>query len=480
MTPGPFDRENDTGYRHGEMRRRNLNSLPLLLVLCTGLCGNSAERTSNAPNILLITIDAQRADHFGLYGYRRNTTPNIAKWFRHATLYENAYSTESQTPPAIVSLLTGTLPQVHRIRLIYQKAPADMMMIPDYLSKKGYQTAGIVANMVLTREAIGLDTHFDYYDDYLEEKELYRKIFERNARGNTDAALLWSKLTYDPEQPYFLWIHYQDPHGPYFPPADKPIDFTHAKVEKVDPNKIPEYQRHPGITDGNEFIDLYDEEIAYMDFHVGRLLSGLDARNMLDNTIVILTADHGESMMDHEVWFNHNYHVYNEFIHIPLLILRANGKRKTVKTPVSILDIAPTIYNITSVSPAEKLIGQVLDDSIEEKPIYSEATDEYAGLQWRSMIYKSKKWMVKVLKENRSMTDKRLYQLAEDPKERKPKSWNTLTPETAQFLQLIKRDPDPAGIPKEYAKGKAIQGPKERPELNDHTIELLRSIGYTE
>jgi len=156
------------------------------------------------PNVLFITLDALRADHMGIYGYYRDTSPHLDKFFERGTVYEYAYCTETNTAPSVASFLSGMLPQDTGLRLVLQVYPPDIKLMPDYLSEMGYQTAGIVSNMVLISEACSLNTHFDYYDDYIDKVEPHRRTFERSARATTNAGLLWMNKTYDPAKPYFL------------------------------------------------------------------------------------------------------------------------------------------------------------------------------------------------------------------------------------------------------------------------------------
>jgi arylsulfatase len=373
----------------------------------------------------------------GIYGYERPTSPNIDRYFSKGTVYERAYSTEANTSPSVVSFLTGLLPQENGLRLLGQKVPKEMMLVSDHLAAVGYQTAGIVSNTVLTEEAMDLNFHFDYYDDYVYEPEPYRKAWERTAESTTAAAFAWYVAAYDSLKPYFLWIHYQDPHGPYHPPLDKPTAFTHEGKHWIDEKSVPRYQREPGVKDGLVYVDLYDEEIAYMDHHVGRLLEFFEEKNLLDNTVVIFSADHGESMMEHEQWFTHGYHVYEEITHVPLAF-RYPGQRRgqRVRTAVSLVDVAPTILSDARVDTLPEMRGQVLDDEIEERPVYAQ------GDKWRSMMFRNMKWLITV------------------------------------FFKLIKSDPDPAGIPKEYVEGMSLDAPKVRPDADEELLEKLRSLGY--
>ena len=124
-----------------------------------------------------------RPDHLGIYDYERDTSPNIDKWFSSGTVFERAYSAEASTSPSVVSFLTGLMPQHHRARFLYQKIDPNLNTISKILKNKGYQTCGVIANTVLTSEASDLDTQFEYYDDFIDEKEPYRPNYERGARA---------------------------------------------------------------------------------------------------------------------------------------------------------------------------------------------------------------------------------------------------------------------------------------------------------
>ena len=213
-----------------------------------------------------------------------------------------------QRPGHPLSMLTGLIPQRHGVRLLFQKISGRILTVPDYLAHAGYQTSAVVSNFVLTAEASGLDIRFGHYNDLVDEQESYRLAFERRASRTTDAAVEWLVKGRDPGQPHFLWVHYIDPHGPYQPSVDGLTNFTHSEIRLIDKDKIPDYQQEPGLLDGNEYVDRYDEEIAYVDREVGRLLDVYERLGLAKDATVVLTADHGESMMEHEQWFSHGYH----------------------------------------------------------------------------------------------------------------------------------------------------------------------------
>ncbi len=445
-------------------------------------CGASKTAAPDAPrpNIVLITVDTLRADHMSLYGYKRDTTPEIAAWFSQGSVYNRAYSTTSYTPSSIVSVLTGLYPQNHKVRYFLQWLDEDLETLQGLLGEAGYRTAGIVSNVVLSSEYMALDEQFGYYDDYVTEQERFRKMFERTGAPTTDAALTWLKSQHEPETPFFLWVHYIDPHGPYTPPAPAARNFDHADALPIDPNRIPAHQRYPNIVDGLEYVDLYDEEIAYFDREVGRLLRALETTPGFDEMLVFLTADHGESMMDHESWFEHGYHTYEELIHVPLAVRGPGFGPARVDVPVSIVDIAPTIYSALGLSPARKPDGVALTQSPALRTIFAESRMVPLQGKWRAAILGTDKWMLHEPRPPEEKIIRRYYDLAQDAHEDRPKTWNPETaPKGARALEAFwKADPEDFDAPPDFRPGSKVDHPKLPPDELREAQERLRALGY--
>ena len=462
---------------------RGLASLMVVVgVFGSAACHYPADESARGPaDVLLITVDTLRADHLGLYGYERATTPHLDRWFGDGAIYERAYSTEANTSPSLVSILSGQLPQEHGVRLLYQLLPAATRVLSEILPDR-YETAAIVSNMVLTDEAIGLASRFDHYDDFVDERESSRAVYERNAARTTDAVLHWLAGRADPARPVFLWVHYIDPHGPYRPPADRPRAFTHAVAQPIDIARVPAYQREPGVTDGLTYVDRYDEEVAYTDAEVGRLLDQFAALRSIDDTLVVFTADHGESMMEHERWFTHGYHVYDEIVRVPLM-LRGPGIASARRAePASGIDIAPTILRFIGAVPPATMRSVDLRDGTgltATRPVFVEAT--WGGKkQWRAAVTGDAKWMTQVWAPSRATMQQRHYDLVGDPGELNARPWQPNAPVPRQLVELSRTDPDPAGLPAKYAKGLLLAAPKVAPRVSAEARDRLRSLGYVE
>jgi arylsulfatase A-like enzyme len=367
------------------------------------------------------------------------------------------------------------------VRLLYQVLSPDVAILPDFLPER-YQTAAFVSNIVLTDEAMRMGSRFAHYDGFVDEKEPYRNIYERNARRTTNAVLAWMREKRDPDRPAFVWVHYIDPHGPYHPPDDWEFSFTHDAPVPIDVAKrLPKYQREPGITDGQTYVDRYDEEIAYHDVQIGRLLDGIAELQSIEDMLIIYTADHGESMMEHHQWFTHAYDVYEEMIHIPLMVIGPDVVSGTTTKLASQIDIAPTILKFvgvdlpTNMKDVDLRTGAGIDD---DRVVFSEGRG--GNTFRRAAIRGDEKWVIQIDSAKEEVNAYRYYNLAEDPDELAPKNWK-VTDETARLLlKLSGEDPDKGGLPQNLVRGKVQPGPKVAPGVSPENLERLKALGYVE
>jgi arylsulfatase len=435
-----------------------------------------------AGDILLITVDTLRPDHLGLYGYERATSPNVDRHFSDAAIFERAYATNAHTSPSVVSILTGQLPHDHGVRKFYQLLSDNVQLVTDLLPD-AYQNAAFVSNIVLTDEAMGAARYFDHYDDHVDERESIRKVFERTASRTTDAALLWIAEHRDPERPLFLWVHYIDPHGPYRAPTTEASSFDHEGFVEFEPKRIHPFQLDPGVDDALSYVDRYDEEIAYMDVAVGRLLDGYGVQRDLDEALLIFVADHGESMIEHERWFTHGYQVYEEIIRTPLMIRGPGVEPGRRDAPVSGIDLVPTILRFTGVRPDAALDGVALQQRAaipKDRIVFAEG--DAGNYLLRAAIRGDQKWVARAEAGERQMQSRWYYDLGADPAEQNPQHWDPLDLEEAPraLIDLFDRDPDPGGLPQEFRAGLRIDAPKVAPRADAETIERLRALGYVE
>jgi arylsulfatase len=332
------------------------------LVLCAAAaaCG---DREPQRPNLLLITVDTLRPDRLACYGGPPEAGAAICALGDSGARYLWALSPAPSTAPAIASILTARYPSYHGVTQFASTVlPNDARTLAEELLTAGYATAAFVCNPVLSR-ARNLQQGFEIYDEHMTRRESNsRALFERDAESATDEALAWAKVA---SEPWFLWVHYQDPHGPYQPPGAVAVRDRRGapRLRVLDDHSgrggIPAYQALPGVFSAEAYQRRYLEEILYLDRHLARLLSGLDALGAHPG--VLLTADHGEAFGEDDYWLAHGHSVGLEQIRVPLLWRPPqSGKSRELRTPVSTIDVAPTLLAAAGAAVPKEFQGKVL------------------------------------------------------------------------------------------------------------------------
>ncbi|HEX7185690.1 MAG TPA: sulfatase-like hydrolase/transferase [Thermoanaerobaculia bacterium] len=318
-------------------------------LLLTGCSGEDPSTPSvSAKNLLLVTLDTVRADHLGSYGYGEAETPWLDRLAREGIRFAEASSPVPLTLPSHSSLLTGLLPPHHGLRNNGAGSlPEGTATLATFLAGEGYRTGAFVGAFVLDHR-FGLARGFEVYDDEVERDPAAGAALEDERPGSTvvDRALAWlgagaqDNTQKDGSRPFFLWVHLYDAHAPYAPPS-------------------PFRERHPGRP--------YDGEIASVDAQVGRLLQELESRGLAGTTLVAVASDHGEGLGEHGE-STHGLLLYEPTLRVPLL-MRAPGLRagRVVRTPVSLVDVAPTLAGLLGKSfPAPRLDGRDLSAALRQ------------------------------------------------------------------------------------------------------------------
>jgi arylsulfatase len=316
------------------------------------------------PDIVLITIDTLRADHLGSYGYPRDTSPNIDRFAQDSLVFENCLSHASETCASLASLFTGFLPHETKALLDCYLPPA-VDTLAEILRSQGYKTAAVVSNFAL-RKKQGFEQGFLIYDDTMDERERVRRFPERTAAKTTARAIELLKQFH--QDRLFLWIHYQDPHGPYTPPAafrrfhDRAQTPHYLRVNPVPSGRggIPFYQRLGENQDFHYYVSQYDGEIRYLDAHFHFLIEALREYGLYDDALIVFSADHGESLGEYNYFFSHGENLYNSETRVPLMVKfggRLSGRRTEY---VQHLDIVPTILRLLGIEPDSRLRGRDL------------------------------------------------------------------------------------------------------------------------
>ena len=281
-------------------------------------CGKFVQKK---PNVILITLDTTRADHLSCYGYSRLTSPNLDRFAEESVLYTNCVSTTSWTLPAHASLFTGKYISSHGVRH-HPKGPLHLadavdedrtqitirarglsayeITLAQLLKADGYQTAGVAGGPWMKR-IFGLDKGFEFYDD-----EQILRSGGRSADLINECAFAW--LDQAAKEPFFLFLNYFDPHYPFQPPDEYAGIFARKKPG-IELAKQPREVK----------VALYDAEIVYMDVFLGRLFDKLKADGLYENTLIIVTSDHGELLGEDRKW-GHGKYLTQEEICVPLIV----------------------------------------------------------------------------------------------------------------------------------------------------------------
>jgi arylsulfatase A-like enzyme len=414
--------------------------------------GSTADSAAEArrPNVVLVTIDTMRADHLSAYGYSRATSPVLEALAREGVLFERAFAQSSWTKPSTASLLTARYPSMHQLYLEKASLADREVLLPEVLRDHGYRTAVLSGNPWI-RPEFGFDQGVDHFFSVRAEGFAHGTLFmtalksanrlidagtmvynrvkrlvvghiaptERDTRLNAEAAR-W--LARQGTQPFFLYLHYMSPHQPYTPPA--PFDRTFVPDPKVAPvtvnprktyrlfeigDPLPEERRQ-------DLIARYDGAILFADHVLGELVATLRALDLLDETLVVVTSDHGEEFYEHHNW-GHGQSLYNELIHVPLVMrwpARLPGGRRVGRIVRSV-DVMPTILELVGIPRTLSMAGRSLLGVVQDEN--SAGWDEaYAELLFRDAsvhaLVRGHEKLLETMRDGRLRRE--LYDLAAD------------------------------------------------------------------
>ncbi len=333
------------------------------------------------PNVLLIMVDTLRADRLSAYGSARRISPHLDRLARKGVLFSSAFAPSSWTLPSVAALLTGQYPGELEIGTGKQLLlPAGAPTLAEGFARAGYDTAGFSANCILDPFQ-GYSRGFDAF--YLATY----KDYSMTAGQLNRRALDW--LSRRGERPFFCYLQYMDPHSPYAPPGtDRHPDSNAATFI---PRQVGGYRAgdiYPLVM-GNETFDpadnpedvaaFYDDEVAYVDHQIGRLLADLTRRGLLEDTVVAVVADHGEELHDRGFW-SHGFTLYQEQLHVPLILSLPPGMPSPpapagglhIRTPVSLVDLFPTLFDLAGLEPGGEPAGRNIFAAPEERGLISE------------------------------------------------------------------------------------------------------------
>ena len=317
------------------------------------------------PHVVLIMIDTLRRDHVHAYGYPRETTPSIDALARSAIRYDRAYSQSSWTTPSTASILTGRYPSQLGVRKQTDPLPDHATLLPEILRAHGYRTGAVVSHVFIS-ERWNFDQGYDEFD-------------ASNSRGHaavtsasvSDAAIEFIESSF-PQGPSFLLVHYFDPHFDYIEHEDfrfsEDTDYEGWVKSGMLFGDLRRKRHEMNDDDFRRLLALYDSEIAFTDHHIGRVLDAIRALGFWDESLVVLSADHGEEFMEHDK-FAHGRTLYEEQIRVPLIIKWPNAKQGAVsRRLVQSIDVLPSLLDYLEVPPPPGIAGAPIQRQTRARP----------------------------------------------------------------------------------------------------------------
>ena len=488
------------------MTRRHQNLLTygqgiaLTISLLVGLglvvgCGKST--VPSRSNILLITIDTLRADHLSSYGYERDTSPVIDALAAEGVRFDNAIVQWPKTAPSFASIFTATYPKDNGIvRRVGVRLPQEFRMLAEVLREQGFATHAVVSN-----GAVASEFNFDQgFDTYIETWKLSPPEAGQDPTGAASVTQLAQTVIdeHDPNQPYFLWVHYLDPHFPYEAPP--PLTDRFEGDEFFDPEEQIEIKEVPirqmaGIgtdqvlnerTDLAYYIARYDAEIAYADAQIGLLLDFMEQRGLLQNTLTILTSDHGESLGEHSYYFDHGRFGFQPGLRVPLIFHYPEVIEPRVDSePVELIHLSPSILEFAGIEMEEGrwMQGRSLTPRLEgtasgARPAFSQAG--YATeRKWQQIVQDRRFKLMNVIAgdEQRWVGGKgvflTLYDLENDPGETVD-----VMDQYPEATERLRRSMEQIWSAEPFDVLVDEGGTSEEREMDEETRRQLKALGY--
>jgi len=446
--------------------KKRIARQPLLLLGLALLAACSPLKKGGAalPNIILITIDALRADHLSCYGYPYPTSPYIDDLAKKSVVFEYAFCALPKTSASFASLMTGLHPFVHKTGPNADLLKAEFITLAEALKMRGYFNIAIVDNSNLSPK-FGFSQGFDEYIG------VWNKRKGKEASTPYITRTILDFLENNKKRPFFLWAHYIETHTPYRPPDEfveaRPPGRKIRDIEKKILVNIEDWMTAPDPDEGY-VISLYDGTIKYIDTEIKKISDAFFEHAHQENTIFILTADHGEELGEHNLFFDHGPLTFSSSTRVPLIMFVPGEKSRRIKQPVSLMDIYPTVLEKVGLVPPYEIQGKNMFIRSKDRLLF------IPGLVDTFSVVQERYHLVKVddqLAEELGLEKDYFFDLIKDPEEKtnmasKQKDLQALMEE--KYLEFFNR----------HGYLRSPKDAQEKPNLSKEEIERLKALGY--
>ncbi len=432
------------------------------------------EKEPGKNNVFIYLVDTLRADHLSCYGYKRKTTPFIDEFSKDGILFRNCFANASWTSPAVGSILTGLYPNKHRAENRKDKLSEKVAMLSEILQSNDYYNIHIATNPHITKEF-----------NFIQSVDFYRANPIRNNSSEYVNSVFFRLIEKNPDlvkRPIFAYLHTMDPHYPYAP-SDPFLKFKKKdkEREKLSLKKIILKKTQNKLTeeDIDFLVSLYDCEILQNDYHFGKFIDFLKEKKLYENSIIVFIADHGEQFDEHG-GLKHGHSIYNEEIHVPLIIKFPNSELSGLRSKlfVSQVDILPTILDYLSVENSSETDGisllSLLENPEFERTLFiKENLDEYNFVGFINSADKMKN-IVRYKDKNYShVINHEVYNMKEDFHE-----LDDLYKEKSLFLTKSTKFKIDSILEKMERSALEREEEVDYKKLDPETIRALKALGY--
>ena len=460
------------------MSKRQFRKQSLTVLLLIAILGCGGGPGASRPNIILIVIETLRADHLSCYGYHRPTTPAIDRIARQSLVFTQAFSACPWTNPTIASFYTGRYPQSIFPPAIWQQAiaqklPQELPILPEILQRAGYSTIALIDHPTV-HQRLKYDRGFDEFINFYPEKSNREDAQRFFADGKPKeipvhefADIFAEKMR---DKSMFMYLHVMYPHNPYRPPEPYNRMFT-----KLPDLRLPAHEKIKFLK-----IALYDGEVRRSDELIDRIWETLKERGLLQNTYVIITADHGEEFGEHGFW-RHGQTLYQEALHVPLVIYSPRQRQPLrIDHPVSTVDLFATIMDMAGISKFSNGDGTSLLGFGSSWPVIKSRETLFSQSPHYSQKYRIlsvfHNWF-KLIYDPDNNENNEFYDLRRDPREKHNLAAQATSPQLRDVYQdMIQK------ILEHHKRNQEFRDnlTQEFQEIPDEVYQHFRSLGYAQ